>query len=81
MCAIFGSFDTSMFEVLYEANKQRGNFASSVVSVTEEDQFIQKTIGDINFDKFLYLALLFIFIIIFSLSSFQMSYAACNSFV
>ena len=54
MCAIFGSFDTSMFEVLYEANKQRGNFASSVVSVTEEDQFIQKTEGDINFDKFKY---------------------------
>ena len=54
MCAIFGSFDTSMFEVLYEANKQRGNFASSIVSLSDDDQFIRKKKGDINFDKFNY---------------------------
>tara|TARA_R100001015_G_C4595370_1_gene150603 strand:+ start:513 stop:1184 length:672 start_codon:yes stop_codon:yes gene_type:complete len=52
MCAIFGSFNTSMFEVLYEANKQRGNFASSIVSLSEDDQFIKKKKGDIDFDKY-----------------------------
>ena len=52
MCAVFGSFDTSMFEVLYEANKQRGNFASSIVSLSDDDQFIRKKKGDINFDKY-----------------------------
>jgi glucosamine 6-phosphate synthetase-like amidotransferase/phosphosugar isomerase protein len=54
MCAIFGSFDTSMFEVLYEANKQRGNFASSIVSLSPDDQFIRKKKGNINFDKYTY---------------------------
>ena len=54
MCAIFGSFNTSMFEVLYEANKQRGNFASSIVSLSDDDQFIRKKKGDINFDKYTY---------------------------
>ncbi len=54
MCAIFGSFDTSMFEVLYQANKERGNFASSVVSLTEDDQYIRKSQGDINFDNYKY---------------------------
>tara|TARA_R110002012_G_scaffold49550_2_gene128213 strand:- start:2219 stop:2896 length:678 start_codon:yes stop_codon:yes gene_type:complete len=54
MCAIFGSFDTSMFEVLYEANKQRGNFASSIVSLSHDDQFIRKKKGDIDFDKYTY---------------------------
>ena len=52
MCAIFGSFDKTMFEVLYEANKERGNFASSVVCLADEDQFVAKQEGDINFDKF-----------------------------
>jgi glucosamine 6-phosphate synthetase-like amidotransferase/phosphosugar isomerase protein len=52
MCAIFGSFNTSMFEVLYEANKQRGNFASSIVSLSKDDQFIKKKKGDIDFDKY-----------------------------
>jgi len=52
MCAIFGSFNTSMFEVLYEANKQRGNFASSIVSLSEDDQYIKKKKGDIDFDKY-----------------------------
>ena len=54
MCAIFGSFDKTMFEVLYDANKQRGNFASSVVCLADEDQFVAKQEGDINFDKFNY---------------------------
>jgi len=54
MCAIFGSFDKSMLEVLYEANKQRGNFASSVVCLSDDDQYIAKHEGDINFDKFNY---------------------------
>ena len=52
MCAIFGSFNTSMFEVLYEANKERGNFASSIVSLSDDDQFIKKKCGDIDFDKY-----------------------------
>ena len=54
MCAIFGSFDTSMFEVLYQANKKRGNFASSITALSEYDQFIRKKEGDINFDKYTY---------------------------
>ena len=56
MCAIFGSFDTSMFEVLYEANKKRGNFASSIVSLSpdDEDQYIRKKKGNIDFDKYTY---------------------------
>ena len=54
MCAIFGSYDTSMFEVLYEANKQRGNFASSITSLSDDDQFIRKKKGNIDFDKHTY---------------------------
>ena len=52
MCAIFGSFDKTMFEILYEANKQRGNFASSVVCVADDDEYIAKQEGSIDFDKF-----------------------------
>ena len=37
--------------MLYEANKERGNFASSAVSLTSDDQLIMKVEGDINFDK------------------------------
>ena len=54
MCAIFGSFDKTMLEVLYDANKERGNFASSVVCLSDDDQFIAKYEGDIDFDKFNY---------------------------
>jgi glucosamine 6-phosphate synthetase-like amidotransferase/phosphosugar isomerase protein len=54
MCAIFGSFNNSMFEVLYEANKQRGNFASSIMSLTKDDQLIRKKRGSIDFDKYTY---------------------------
>jgi glucosamine 6-phosphate synthetase-like amidotransferase/phosphosugar isomerase protein len=51
MCAIFGSTDPSTFEVLYEANKERGNFASSVVRLVDDDQWILKKEGDIDMDK------------------------------
>jgi len=54
MCAIFGSFDKTMLEVLYDANKERGNFASSVVCLSDDDQYIAKYEGDVNFDKFNY---------------------------
>ena len=54
MCAIFGSFDKTMLEVLYDANKERGNFASSVVCLSDDDQYIAKYEGDINFDKWNY---------------------------
>jgi len=54
MCAIFGSYDKSMFEVLYEANKERGNFASSIVTIGVEDVYIGKFNGNINFDKVSY---------------------------
>lgn len=54
MCAIFGSFDRSMFEVLHEANKERGNFASSMVTIGLEDVYIGKFEGNINFDKIRY---------------------------
>ena len=54
MCAIFGSFHKTMFEILYEANKQRGNFASSVVCVADDDEYITKQEGNIDFDKFNY---------------------------
>ena len=43
MCAIFGSTNLSTFEVLYEANKERGNFASSAVSLVHDDQLIMST--------------------------------------
>tara|TARA_R100001230_G_C5658367_1_gene163107 strand:- start:326 stop:955 length:630 start_codon:yes stop_codon:yes gene_type:complete len=43
-----------MLEVLYDANKERGNFASSVVCLSDDDQYIAKYEGDINFDKFNY---------------------------
>ena len=54
MCAIFGSFDKTMFEILYEANKKRGNFASSVICLADDDQFVVKQEGNIDFDKFNY---------------------------
>jgi glucosamine 6-phosphate synthetase-like amidotransferase/phosphosugar isomerase protein len=51
MCAIFGSINPSTFEILYEANKERGNFASSAVRLVNNDQLILKKEGDIDFDK------------------------------
>tara|TARA_R110000787_G_scaffold125445_2_gene236577 strand:+ start:198 stop:875 length:678 start_codon:yes stop_codon:yes gene_type:complete len=55
MCAIFGGVKPSIFEILYEANKQRGTFASSVVGLTENDQHVFKKSGGIDFDKFNYI--------------------------
>jgi len=37
MCAIFGSPSVSMFEVLYEANKVRGAFASSICTLIRDE--------------------------------------------
>lgn len=57
MCAIYGSPNLSMFEVLYEANKTRGNFASSLVTLMKspagvvDDVSIIKQEGYINIDK------------------------------
>lgn len=50
MCAIFGTPSESMLEVLYEANKDRGTFASSCVQLTYDDQYIFKKEGEIDFD-------------------------------
>lgn len=54
MCAIFGSFSPSMTEVLYAANKSRGSFASSIVQIAPNDQYIYKSADEINFDKLKY---------------------------
>ena len=54
MCAIFGSYTSSMTEVLYDANKSRGNFASSIVQIALDDQYIFKKEGNIDFDKLKY---------------------------
>jgi len=57
MCAIYGSPNLSMFEVLYEANKTRGNFASSLVTLMKspvgivDDVSIVKQENYINIDK------------------------------
>ena len=51
MCAIFGSPDATMVEILYEANKKRGNFASSIVQLTEYEQHVIKKEGDIDFEQ------------------------------
>lgn len=50
MCAIFGSPEKSMLEVLYTANQSRGTFASSFIQLTYDDQFIFKKEGEIDFD-------------------------------
>ena len=51
MCAIFGSPHATMVEILYDANKERGNFASSIVQLTEYEQHVIKKEGDIDFEK------------------------------
>ena len=58
MCAIFGSTDQSMFEILLEANKVRGNFASSLVTLMKtpqgliDDVSIRKEQGVYKFEKY-----------------------------
>lgn len=57
MCALYGSVSLSMFEVLYEANQPRGNFASSLVTLMKstndivDDVSIIKQQGYINIDN------------------------------
>lgn len=57
MCSIYGSRDLSMFEVLFEANKDRGNFASSIVTLMTtpagivDDVSIRKEQNHINIEK------------------------------
>ena len=52
MCAIVGSSNTSKFEVLYQANLPRGNFASGLIGLNREgDQMILKKKGTIDFDE------------------------------
>lgn len=49
MCAIFCSKNISKFEVLYEANKSRGKFASSVMVLTDaNEQGIYKSVGHLD---------------------------------
>ena len=50
MCAVFGSPEKSMLEILYTANQSRGTFASSFIQLTYDDQFIFKKEGEIDFD-------------------------------
>ena len=52
MCAIVGSNNLSKFEVLYQANLPRGNFASGLLGLTKDsDQILHKQKGTINFDS------------------------------
>lgn len=52
MCAIIGTKSISKFEVLYDANLPRGNFASGVISLKDifNHQVIKKQ-GTLNFDE------------------------------
>lgn len=50
MCGIFGSFNTSKFEILDQANKVRGNFASGLFYHDNSNYDIQKTEGSFNWD-------------------------------
>lgn len=52
MCAIVGSSNSSKFEVLYQANLPRGNFASGLIGLNScGDQMILKKKGTIDFDQ------------------------------
>ena len=44
MCGIFGSFNATKFEILDQANKQRGNFASGLLYHNSEEYDIQKKV-------------------------------------
>jgi glucosamine--fructose-6-phosphate aminotransferase (isomerizing) len=51
MCAIVGSSKASKFEVMYQANLPRGNFASGLIGLNNGgDQMILKKKGTIDFD-------------------------------
>lgn len=52
MCAILGSSNSSMFEVLYQANLPRGNFASGLIGLSSGgEQMVFKKKGTFNFDE------------------------------
>jgi glucosamine--fructose-6-phosphate aminotransferase (isomerizing) len=51
MCGIFGSFNASKFEILDQANKVRGSFASGLLYHNGKEYDIQKTEGSFNWNK------------------------------
>lgn len=52
MCAIVGANNSSKFEVLYQANLPRGNFASGLIGLNNGgDQMVLKKKGTIDFDQ------------------------------
>lgn len=52
MCAIVGANKSSKFEVLYQANLPRGNFASGLIGLNRGgDQMVLKKKGTINFNN------------------------------
>jgi len=52
MCAIVGSSKASKFEVMYQANLPRGNFASGLIGLNSGgDQMVLKKKGTIDFDS------------------------------
>jgi len=51
MCGIFGSFNTSKFEILDQANKVRGNFASGLFYHDSSNYDIQKTEGSFDWNN------------------------------
>lgn len=52
MCAIFSCNNISKFEILYEANKERGKFASSVMVLTDtNEQGVYKCKGDLSIER------------------------------
>jgi len=51
MCGIWGSYDTNKFEVLDQANKLRGNFASGIYYCDGIDYDVQKIEGSFDWNK------------------------------
>lgn len=52
MCAIIGTKSVSKFEVLYDANLPRGNFATGILSLYDDNnQQVIKKQGTLNFDQ------------------------------
>lgn len=51
MCGIYGSINVSKFEVLDQANRQRGNFATGIYYSDGKSYDFQKTEGSFNWDK------------------------------
>jgi len=52
MCGISGTNNLSKLEVLYQANQDRGSFASGLICLKEgNSQTIIKQPGTFNFDK------------------------------